>query len=137
MTRNDVKREAAEAIIDCLKEGYEGYLCDLHNEVFNTGHYVWGDRGARKWVDKYEDDDAFGLIAEVVEYEQDNFGGVNTNLYSAAEVVNMFWYIIGSDVLAELMDGDADCDLLWNEWLEDNDRKLLIKIFSERMEELY
>ena len=49
----------------------------------------------------------------------------------------MFWYIIGSDVLAELMDGDADCDLLWNEWLEDNDRKLLIKIFSERMEELY
>lgn len=137
MTRNDVKREAAEAIIDCLMEGYEGYLCDLHNEVFNMGYYVNSNREAREWVDEYEDDDAFGLIAEVVEYEQDHFGEVNTDLSSAAKIVNMMWYIIGEEVLCELMDGDADCDLLWNEWLEDNDRKLLIKIFSERMAELY
>ena len=36
MTRNELKAQAKWAIIERLEEGYEGYLCDLHNEVFNT-----------------------------------------------------------------------------------------------------
>lgn len=35
MTRNEFKTEAKLAIIDKLEEGYEGYLCDLHNNVEN------------------------------------------------------------------------------------------------------
>ena len=36
MTKSEFKNEAKWAIIDKLEEGYDGYLCDLHNEVFNT-----------------------------------------------------------------------------------------------------
>ena len=39
MTRNELKTQAKWAIIERLEEGYEGYLCDLHNEVFNTEMY--------------------------------------------------------------------------------------------------
>lgn len=31
--------EARREIIDCLEDGYTGYYCELHNEVFNTGWY--------------------------------------------------------------------------------------------------
>ena len=34
MTRNEFKNEAKWAIIEKLEEGYDGYLCDLHNEVY-------------------------------------------------------------------------------------------------------
>lgn len=136
MTRNELKREAAEAIIDCLKDGYSGYLCDLHNEVFNTGYYIDNNDEARNWIEDYEDD-AFGVIGEIVEYEKSNFGEVYTDISMAYKVVNMFYYIIGDEVLIELMDGSADCDELWNEELGENERKLLIKIFTKRMEELY
>ena len=32
MTKNELKAQAKWAIIEKLEEGYEGYLCDLHNK---------------------------------------------------------------------------------------------------------
>ena len=40
--RYDMKVDAVNAIIDCLECGYDGYYCDLHNEVFNKDYYVTG-----------------------------------------------------------------------------------------------
>jgi hypothetical protein len=32
----EMREEARVAIIEALENGYDGYYCDLHNEVFNT-----------------------------------------------------------------------------------------------------
>ena len=42
-----MRSEAREQIIECLEEGYRGYYCDLHHEVFNilvqAYHYYMAD----------------------------------------------------------------------------------------------
>ena len=43
-----MREEARAAIIECLKNGYSGYYCDLHNEVFNTDYYIIGTYQAKK-----------------------------------------------------------------------------------------
>lgn len=135
MTRNEFKKEAAEAIIDCLEDGYTGYLCELHNEVFNYGYYETSKYIAADWFNDYEDG-VFDVIEEIKNYEQDNFGEVTTDFSDASKVLNMFWYIIGEEVLGELMEGSADCDDLWNEELTEEENKLVLKIFEERMEDM-
>lgn len=136
MTRNEFKKEAAEAIVDCLKDGYTGYLCDLHNEVFNENYYEVYTKEAMAWFNNYEEG-VFEVIEEIKNYEQDNYGEVITDFSNPCKVLNMFWYIIGDEVLGELMDGSTDCDELWNEELTEEENKLVLKIFEERMEELF
>ena len=51
MTRNELKTEAKWAIIEKLEEGYDGCLCDLHNEVFNTEMYTNDRDEAAKILD--------------------------------------------------------------------------------------
>lgn len=136
MTRNEFKKEAAEAIIDCLEGGYTGYLCELHNEVFNTDYYETSNHYAVEWFNNYEGG-AFEVIEEIKNYEQGNFGEVDTDFSNPCKVLNMFWYIIGEEVMGELMEGSVDCDELWNEELTEEENKLVLKIFEERMEELF
>lgn len=136
LTRNEFKKEAAEAIIDYLEDGYTGYLCELHNEVFNYGYYETSKYIAADWFSDYEEG-VFNVIEEIKNYEQSNFGEVTTDFSDASKVLNMFWYIIGEEVMDELMEGSADCDELWNEELTEEENKLVLKIFKERMEELF
>ena len=136
MIRNEFKREAAEAIIDYLEDGYTGYLCDLHNEVFNTDYYETSRYAAIEWFSDYEDG-VFDVVEEIKNYEQVNFGEVTTDFSDACKVLNMFWYIIGEEVIFELIEGSTDCDELWNEELTEEENKLILKIFKERMEELF
>jgi hypothetical protein len=136
LTRNEFKKKAAEAIVDCLEDGYTGYLCELHNEVFNEDYYVVYTNEAMTWFNHYEGY-VFEVIEEIKKYEQDNYGEVTTDFSNPCAVLNMFWYIIGEEVMGELMDGSADCDELWNEKLTEEENKLILKIFKERMEELF
>lgn len=136
MNRNEFKKEAAEAIIDCLEDGYIGYLCELHNKVFNTDYYETDKDAAVDWFGDYEEG-IFDVIEKIKNYEQDNFGEVITDFSNPCKVLNMFWYVIGEEVMGELMDGSADCDELWNEQLTEEENKLVLKIFKERMEELF
>ena len=43
-----MRREARAAIIEALQDGYSGYYCDLHNEVFNTDYYIIGTYQAKE-----------------------------------------------------------------------------------------
>ena len=54
LTKNEFLKEAMGAIIDTLEDGYNGYLCDLHNEAFNTDYYETNYDRAIKWFDDYE-----------------------------------------------------------------------------------
>ena len=131
MTRNEFKNEAKYAIIDKLEEGYEGYLCDLHNEVFNMEMYTNNRDEAIKILDSLG---TYSVIEEITRYEQDNFGEVNTHrLASPCDVLSMFWYIVGEEALAELGEDVPEFDELWNEELTEEECLVLIDKFKEKM----
>lgn len=131
--RNELKQEAKERIIEELERGYDGYLCDLHDGVFNTDYkYIYTSK-AKEMLDEY---DVFEAVEEIKNYELDNFGTVNTDFSNPCNVANMLWYIIGEEALWELMENSGECDELWNEELGEVERKVLIRIFKEKMIEI-
>ena len=133
MTRNELKTEAKWAIIEKLEEGYDGYLCDLHNEVFNMEMYTDNRDEAIKILDCLG---AYSVIEEITRYEQDNFGEVNTHrLASPCDVLSMFWYITGEEALAELAEDVPEFDELWDEELTEDECLVLIDRFRKKMEE--
>lgn len=110
--KEKMKKDAKEAIIEALENGYESYYCDLHNEVFNTDYYIIGTYEAKKALEEYG---VFDAIEKVQEYEKDNFGEVITDLSDPEKLVNMLYYIIGEEVLFELMAGIDAFNDGWNE----------------------
>ena len=78
------------------KDIIENNLDDLHHEVFNTDYYIIGRYEAKKWLG----DQVFNIIETIKEYEEFNFGEVNTDFSEAEKVVNMYVYIIGEEIVA-------------------------------------
>ena len=133
MTRNELKTEAKWAIIEKLEEEYDGYLCDLHNEVFNMEMYTNDEDKAREILDSLG---SYSVIGEIVKYEQDNFGQVSADKYNnPCWVLSMFWYITGEEALAELGEDVPEFDNLWNEELTEDECLVLIDRFKEKMKE--
>ena len=133
MTRNERKTEAKWAIIEKLEEGYGGYLCDLHDEVFNIEMYTNDEDKAREILDSL---DSYSVIGEIVKYEQDNFGQLSANKYdNPCWVLSMFWYIVGEEALAELSEDVPEFDELWNEELTEDECLVLINRFKKKIEE--
>lgn len=131
MTRNTMKNDAKWAIIDKLEEGYDGYLCDLHHEVFNTEMYTNDEDEATEILDSLG---SYCVIGEIVKYEQDNFGYTSADKYSdPCWVLSMFWYIIGEEALQELGESMEEFDELWNVELTEEECLMLIAKFKERM----
>ena len=81
--------------LDYLKENETDYLDDLHHMAFNEDYYIIGTYQAKQWLG----DQVFNVIDIIKQYEQDNFGEVNTDLSSPEHVVNMYAYIIGEYVV--------------------------------------
>ena len=107
----EMRKEAREAIIETLKDGYSGYYCDLHNEVFNTDYYIIGTHRAKEALREY---DVFDAIEKVQTYEKDNFGEIYTDLSNPEKLVNMLYYIIGEEVLTEIMTDIKAWEDNWN-----------------------
>ena len=95
----EMKREAIEAIIEALEDGYSSYYCDLHDEVFNTDYYIIGTYEAKEALREY---DVFDAIDLVQTYEKDNFGEIYTDLSNPENLINMVYYIIGDEVICEM-----------------------------------
>ena len=107
----EIREEAREAIIEALKNRYNGYYCDLHQEVFNTDYYIIGTYKAKKFLEEYG---IFDAIKKVQTYEKDNFGEVDTDLADPEKIANMLWYIIGEEVLYEMMRKSSALSNNWN-----------------------
>lgn len=132
MTRNELKNDAKWAIIDKLEEGYDGYLCDLHNEVFNTEMYTHDEDEATEILDNLG---SYSVIGEIVKYEQDNFGYTSADKYSdPCWVLSMFWYIVGEEAMQELGEGMEEFAELWDVELTEEECLMLIAKFKERMD---
>lgn len=95
----EMKKQAIADIIECLENGYDGYYCDLHNEVFNTDYYIIGTYKAEKSLEEYGVFDAIRLVKEC---EIDNFGELFTDIADPEKLVNMLYYVIGEEVIAEM-----------------------------------
>ena len=98
----EMREEARAAIIEALQDGYGWYYCDLHHEVFNTDLYIIGRYQAKQALMAY---DVWDALEKVQRYEKDNFGEVYTDLSDPEKLVNMLYYIIGEEVLNEMMNG--------------------------------
>ena len=70
---------------------------DLHYHCFNTDYYIIGTYEAKKWLG----DEVFNIIDTIKEYENDNFGEVNTDFSNPEKVVNMYVYIIGEEIVSD------------------------------------
>ena len=73
---------------------------DWHQVAFNEYYYIVGHYNAEQWL-KEHDVSAFEAIADIVEYEKDNFGEVISKLDNAESVVNMYVYILGEEIIQD------------------------------------
>jgi len=119
-----MREEARAAIIEALKNGFDSYYCDLHHELFNMDYYIIGTYEAKKALEEYGVWDA---IAKVRGYEQDNFGEVYTDLSNPEKLINMLYYIIGEEVLFEMMDGIEAWEENWNNQADEETNNKILK----------
>lgn len=125
-----MKQEAIEAIIETLEDGYSGYYCDLHNEVFNTDYYVIGTYEAKEVLREY---DVFDAIELVQTYEKEQFGEVYTDLSNPEKLINMVYYIIGDEVICDMTDIEAFEDN-WNNVADEETNAIIIEAMKEKYE---
>jgi len=123
-----MREEARAAIIEALKDGYTGYYCDLHHEVFNTSYYIIGTYEAKKALEEYG---VFEALEKIQEYEEDNFGKVYTDLANPEKIANMLWYIIGEEVLFEMMEGVDEFHNNWNNAATEETNAKILKAIRE------
>jgi len=119
-----MREEARAAIIEALRDGYSGYYCDLHNEVFNTDYYIIGTYQAEEALKEYG---VFKAIEKVQTYEKENFGEVYTDLSDPEKLINMLFYIIGEEVLHEMMDGIEAWNNNWNNQADEETNAEILK----------
>ena len=119
----DMKVDAVNALIDCLECGYDGYYCDLHNEVFNTDYYVTGTAEAKDILGE----DVFDAIGRIYTYENDTFGEVLTDLSNPVKIVNMLFYIIGEEIMYDNDEFNKILTEHWNEYADEETNMELIK----------
>ena len=75
---------------------------ELHFHAFNEDHYIIGYYQASEWLKKH-DIDAFEAIAEVIEWEENQFEVVNLKAAhcNAETIANLYVYIAGEELLSE------------------------------------
>lgn len=124
----EMKQEAIEAIIEALEDGYSGYYCDLHHEVFNTDYYIVGTYQAKEALKEY---DVFDAIELVQTYEKDNFGEVYTELSNPEKLINMVYYIVGDEIIGEMYEIEAFNDG-WNDRADEETNAVIVKALKEK-----
>ena len=107
MTINEKRQEIIDFAIERIQEIYDydkdkvtlDNVYDLHHEIFNTDYYIIGRYQAKQWMGA----DAFDCIGDIQEYENGNFGQVTTDLSEPERVVNMYVYIVGEEILEDVV----------------------------------
>ena len=84
---------------DWLKES-KYWKDDLHHHAFNDDYYIIRTYKAKQWLG----DMVFEVIEHIREYEDFNFGEVNTDFSSPEAVVNTYTYIIGEEIVQDYLE---------------------------------
>ena len=123
-----MRGEARGRIIECLKNNYIGYYCDLHHEVFNTDYYIIGTHEAKEALEEY---DVFEAIERVQTYEKENFGELYTDLSDPEKVINMLFYIIGEEVLGEMLEHSETLNENWDQQADEETNAKILEELEE------
>lgn len=123
----EMKQEAIEAIIETLENGYSGYYCDLHNEVFNTDYYIIGTARAKEALNEY---DVFEAIELVQTYETFHFGEIYTELSDPEKLINMVYYIVGDEVIGD-MNEIEEFESNWNNRADEETNAAIIEAMKK------
>lgn len=123
-----IREEAKAAIIEALQDGYSGHYCNLHHELFDTDYYIIGTYQAKEALREY---DVFEALGKVQTYEKNNFGEIYTDLSDPEKLVNMLYYIIGEEVLYEMMDGIKAWNENWNNLATDETNAEILKAIEK------
>jgi hypothetical protein len=107
--------------------GANTYVSDLHHEIFNTDYFLIGYYNCEKWLN--ENVGIFQAMDIIKEYEENNFGVITTDLTSSENVLNMYVYIKGEEILNEL-------ETIQKNWDKRIDDELLKEILNELNEML-
>ena len=124
----EMREDARAAIIDALENGYTGYYCDLHHEVFNSDYYIIGVYRAKEALREF---DVWDAIEKVQTYEEENFGQIYTDLADPEKLVNMLYYIIGEEVLYEMMDGVEAWEKNWDNLADEKTNAAILDAIKE------
>lgn len=96
--KDEATKEVIQRGIDNITD-YKGQdidATDLHHYLYNEDYFIIGYYQAEEFLKKYG---IFAAIEKIKEYEQDNFGEVNTDFSDSEKVANMFAYIVGEEAL--------------------------------------
>ncbi len=96
----EIKQHFLDFIEDQDKDWVEENRDDIHHHAFNTDYYIIGTYQAKQWLGNH----VFECIEIIKNYEQDNFGEVTTEFSSPEKIVNMYAYIVGEQVVNDVMD---------------------------------
>lgn len=99
---NEARKELISKVIETIQENdLEGlYVDELHQRAFNQDYYIIGYYEAEKWL--IANYGIFAAIEKIQEYEQMNFGEVNTKLGNSESICNMLTYILGEEIIQDL-----------------------------------
>lgn len=132
MTNQFDTQSILKAIANYAEEG--NTLEDIQNYAFNTDPWIIGTYKAAKALEQFNEDDqmyektnldgVFGAIQYVQDYENEEFGDVNTELSDPEQLASMVAYINGEQVINELAD---ELDLNWVDELTEQQAKQLSK----------
>ena len=89
-----------EGNLEYHKENDSHWKEDLHHNAFNRDYYIIGTYKAKQWLG----DRVFDVIEHIREYEELHFGEVSTDFSDPENVVNMYAYIIGEEVVWEWLE---------------------------------
>ena len=135
------EKEALGSILEFLEDDtHNYYVSDLQNYIFNEDYYIIGYAEAEKALSQYG---VFDALAEVKEYEENEFGEVNTDLTNSEAVANMLEYIIGDNVMNSLKSIDDYVDYNLNDEADEEDeegktvRQVIIDEVNSRIKELH
>lgn len=131
-TSNNITKRAFETLIDRIAD-YPEYIeeknfADLHNELYNMDYEYIYTSDAVKDLEEYG---TFKAIGKIKDYEQFNFGEVNTDFSNPCDVANMLFYIIGEEIIYNVVEPIVD---EWDEISEENETILFETIRNEYKE---
>mgnify|MGYP001427359089 FL=1 len=75
-------------------------------------------------------------MEKVTKYEKDNYGEIYTDLSDPEKFANMLYYIIGEEVLYEMMDGIRAWEENWNNLADEETNAEILQAIEEKEKQI-
>jgi len=124
--------EALADIKNTLENNYDGYLCELEDEVFNTDYYIVGTREAEQALNQY---DVWRAFDEIREYEESNFGEFYRDISNPEKVANLLYYLKGQEAFELIQENNELLSDEWNSIVTEETAKSLINTIDALLDE--